>query len=432
MKKILLILLGVAIVFTPGLAFGKVKLKYKKAHFAFMGDASKAGEKLKVHWSRPHPGKFVWGKVEFEKGVYNWKKIDKEIRRNQKYKSEIMATLWPYAEWDQKNCRKKLKPKRRSMFKSLGKYRNKPCDMKRYKEWVEAAVERYDGDGKDDMKNLKYPVKYWEIINEPSMRGSLTFFAGKPKAYVSVMKATYDAVKKSDEKAKVMNGGLAGDQPFVLSYWRKVMKNGGKKYFNIFNFHCIGGQDKLGIPKIKKFKKKYKIKGKMWMPELEFEAFAQNKVSLTSEEWSIYMVQQYVYAFFNNVTRIFYVGLTNAPGDSESWLIYKDKKEQNKDDKKEPEKIENIGSISAGTKQATYYAFQTMVNKLENYTKVKKITVNQYKFKVGKKWIYVLWGDGSVPSELTGQVSMSDVYGNEGLINVIDITLGESPVYITR
>ena len=36
-----------------------------------------------------------------------------------------------------------------------------------YQDFVKQLVERYDGDGIDDMPGLKNPIKYWQIDNEP-------------------------------------------------------------------------------------------------------------------------------------------------------------------------------------------------------------------------------------------------------------------------
>ena len=43
-----------------------------------------------------------------------------------------------------------------------------PKDMGAYVRWVEAVVERYE-DGIDDMPNLKSPIVYWEVDNEPDL-----------------------------------------------------------------------------------------------------------------------------------------------------------------------------------------------------------------------------------------------------------------------
>ena len=57
------------------------------------------------------------------------------------------------------------------------------------------------------MPGLIYPIRYWEAGNEPSMQEELIFFKGTPADYFELLKATYQAVRKSDQSAKVLHGG---------------------------------------------------------------------------------------------------------------------------------------------------------------------------------------------------------------------------------
>ena len=75
----------------------------------------------------------------------------------------------------------------------------RPKDPEAYSRWVRAAVERYDGDGENDMPGLRIPVKHWQVDNEPP-RGR----AG----YADLVRVTSRAVKQADPEAKVLVGGL--------------------------------------------------------------------------------------------------------------------------------------------------------------------------------------------------------------------------------
>lgn len=61
------------------------------------------------------------------------------------------VTIWPYADEDQKTCHSKLPNSPRRDFLELGDYRRKSCNTQAYLNFVESLVERYDGDGKNDM-----------------------------------------------------------------------------------------------------------------------------------------------------------------------------------------------------------------------------------------------------------------------------------------
>lgn len=93
-----------------------------------------------------------------------------------------------------------------------------PPDMAAYTAYVRAFVERYDGDGIDDMPGLRGPVRYWEVDNEPDLKNSrparsadraydpATFCT--PQEYARVFLASAAAIKQAFPGARVLNGGL--------------------------------------------------------------------------------------------------------------------------------------------------------------------------------------------------------------------------------
>ena len=124
-------------------------------------------------WVRPHPGPFVWNQIEKSQGSFSWDKSDQYVVYAQENNQTILATIWPYANWEQKLCKRK---KGRSPFgKHFAKYLSKPCSMENYKTFLLALVDRYDGDGNNDMPGLTKPITYWEIMNEPEFK---MFFKG--------------------------------------------------------------------------------------------------------------------------------------------------------------------------------------------------------------------------------------------------------------
>ena len=108
-------------------------------------------------WVRPHPGPFIWNKIEKEKGNFSWGETDKYVNYAQLHNQNIIATIWPHANWEQKSCKRK---KAKSPFgKSFTKYLSKPCSMDDYKNFLVKLVDRYDGDGLNDMPGLTKPIK---------------------------------------------------------------------------------------------------------------------------------------------------------------------------------------------------------------------------------------------------------------------------------
>lgn len=75
----------------------------------------------------------------------------------------------------------------------------RPKDAEAYARWVRATVERYDGDGVDDMPGLARPARHWQVDNEPP-RGR--------EGYPDLQRITYRAIKEADPEARVLIGGL--------------------------------------------------------------------------------------------------------------------------------------------------------------------------------------------------------------------------------
>ena len=123
-----------------------------------------------------------------------------------------------------------------------------PKDLEGYKRFVKEVVERYDGDGKEDMPGLEYPVKYWLIEDEPMWR---MYFNGTGSDYAVVLDAAYEAVKSADPGANVICamlrevGNKASSQPraFMEDFFKKLAESGNKRPYDIIDQHWIGGED---------------------------------------------------------------------------------------------------------------------------------------------------------------------------------------------
>lgn len=116
-----------------------------------------------------------------------------------------------------------------------------------YREFLKKFVERYDGDGIDDMPGLRYPVKYWEIVNEPGLQGDeLKFFHGTSQEYLEILKTSYEVIKEVDEDAKIVMGGMAGMHTKFVEFWSPIIKEAGN-YFDIANIHSIDSDERRKI-----------------------------------------------------------------------------------------------------------------------------------------------------------------------------------------
>ncbi|MEK6868636.1 MAG: hypothetical protein AABX63_04230, partial [Nanoarchaeota archaeon] len=140
---------------------------------------------------------------------------------------------------------------------SIGKERTKPGTWKfinkeveeKYLKFVKKVVERYDGDGIDDMPGLKNPIKYWQIENEPA------FLYGPNydwQGFSYLVEITYKTIKENSPEAKIALGGLAvgfpvnPNDPFFEKAMREqkfyisLLNNLKGKYIDIFDIHYYG------------------------------------------------------------------------------------------------------------------------------------------------------------------------------------------------
>jgi len=234
-------------------------------------------------WARPHPGPFAWGWIEKEKGEFDFERTDEYAKEAQNNDIAILATIWPFADWDQSKCHADecyvseediFYPRTKmGLDEGIPKSRCAPCNMEDYKNFISKVVERYDGDGINDMPGLKIPVKYWEILNEPEMSDkTLTFYKGTQEEYVEILKASSEAIKTACPDCRIVHGGAAGIQDYMLNYWEEIFKLDGQQYIDIANIHYIRSSDlsTLNVDGFKKMLDKYNIDKPIWVTEAEY------------------------------------------------------------------------------------------------------------------------------------------------------------------
>ncbi|MFH1520580.1 MAG: hypothetical protein ABID61_02975 [Candidatus Micrarchaeota archaeon] len=231
-------------------------------------------------WARPHPGPFVWGFIERVQGSYDFSYTDEYVKEAQKNNISLLVTVWPFADWDLQDhpeCRVSYNDvfyPRKGINDGLPIFRCKPNNMELYKKFLSVLVERYDGDGQDDMPGLIIPVKYWEISNEPEMKSDeLTFFFGDEDDYLEILKESYQTIKQNCSDCKVVHAGAAGSDESSLLFWGNVYSKGGTNYFDIANTHFVsfGDEETLNIKNFQFLLNEHNIDKQLWLTEAEFK-----------------------------------------------------------------------------------------------------------------------------------------------------------------
>lgn len=257
---------------------GRIKGPDTESRFGFLAFPEEDGRRVRstgARWVRPHPGPFIWGRMQTSAGApIRFQEADRMVRSAQGQKLSLLVTLWPYAKWDQRAYKRSKGCRIRDEFRhELGEFRCVPRSRGKYRRWVQAVVERYDGDGRSDMKGLRTAVKFWEASNEPDLRGpGLQFFVGSAREYVNLLADTYRAARSADKKAKVLIAGAAGGQEEFIDFWRSVLSHKrARSSFDIGNVHCISGGDygSLNVAPYKNLLQEKGIKKQIWVTEAE-------------------------------------------------------------------------------------------------------------------------------------------------------------------
>ena len=115
-----------------------------------------------------------------------------------------------------------------------------------FSEFVDALVERYDGDGVLDAPGSPL-VKDWEFFNEPDQISApnVDNWGDHGTLYAEMLSEVYPVVKAANPQAKVVFGGIAydwwkettPDGPFSRAFLDDVLKAGGGANFDVMNFH---------------------------------------------------------------------------------------------------------------------------------------------------------------------------------------------------
>lgn len=419
-----------------------------------------------AYWMRG--ADLVWNEIEKKEGKFDWEFMDEMIKRSSSKSSGEtyhLSIIWPYTNWDQDVCHKEDKYLATGHLKRGGEdlKMGAPCDMEAYANFVEKAVERYDGDGIDDMPDLKVPIKYWEIINEPSMQGGslggagedLKFFVGTSEEYLETLKTSYKSIKKADPKAKVLHAGMAGMMDEFLEFWDPIFEAGAGDYFDIANMHTISTletREDLFMIKYKEYLKKYGLQDKpIWLTEVEFHGLMEKPDDIGAFERLL--VRASVFALAQGADKLFYI---------ENWLFWDNEgpgivieekpegdimKEEEKEKEMEKEK-DKFGNDEELLDSSTHKVYLNLIDKINEFDKIETIKeeyvenehmgdgatskIGQYKFISGENEIYVLWGQSDLPEELSGAVTVTNIYGESSKKSVEDIILSDEPVFVEK
>ena len=174
--------------------------------------ARQLGGFMGVRWA--NFARINWGEIEPRapvdgKHTYHWAALDEAVRQWQRYGVHILMSLRFVSPWAN------AKPTG-EQFTYLGgpwawipagsgDYLPKPEHQQDLRDFITRLVERYDGDGVDDMPGLLFPILHYQVCNEAYNE---LFWAGTAEEYGAHLKEVARAARDACPKVKIVLSGV--------------------------------------------------------------------------------------------------------------------------------------------------------------------------------------------------------------------------------
>jgi hypothetical protein len=148
-----------------------------------------------VAYAKPQLVFGIWGNLEPERGQWQWEQLDALIAEYQAAGftgQQILLTA--ESPWASRVPA--------GLFAQIDTF-PKDEHIADYENFVRRVVERYDGDGVDDMPGLIYPIHEYGIEREFT-----GYWPGSAEDYVRLLRIAYPVVHEADPDAVVMQAAL--------------------------------------------------------------------------------------------------------------------------------------------------------------------------------------------------------------------------------
>jgi hypothetical protein len=229
---------------------------------------------------------------------------------------------------------------------------------------------------------------------------------------VELLRLSSEAIHEADPQAKVVQGGASSAYDFMIDFWEDSFSLGAAQYFDISNVHSINGPEDLWTEDWAALMNRHNVDKPYWVTEVQISS-GQGFKGLAEDEQAEMIVKGFVEAFGNGAEKVFYSFFRADP-----YL---------------PSDLSDSALIDAsGHRKLGYHAMQTLIEKLGCFDSVEKLGQTIYKFSANNSTIYVLWGSSALPSNLSGQIIVTDIYGKETSMKASDLRLSDLPVFIEQ
>jgi hypothetical protein len=280
-----------------------------RSYFPSLVDSRSGWMRTEIYWNRVEP-------QNTSPGYYDWTTIDQILTPAIHLDINVIGTILGNPSW-------------------ASTYPNGPIDrtsLNEFVQFVNALVERYDGDGLWDAP-CSPVVNYWEFYNEPdrNVPGEPEFswragWGQNATEYAQMLAAVYPAIKAANPNAQVVFGGIAHDWferqggEFVEDWVQQVLEAGGGDYFDYMNLHAFANfwpEHALQPPGF--LEKVEKMRGILQSYGYD-KPFVVTETSFTSKSWESVEIRNELQA--RNVTKIFTQALAADVKGTTWFLLY--------------------------------------------------------------------------------------------------------------
>lgn len=330
-----------------------------------------------------------WATIEKEEGVFDFRLHDARVRDAQDNFLSVLGTI------------------DFSVVPDFAKEAGKHCNEEKYLQYLHAVVERYDGDGTEDMEGLLLPIKFWEIGNETLNK---PMFDGTSADYAKILQISYKSIKENDPESFVLIGGWVTGANSLdlfqqsLDEFEIVLQNGGGVCFDIMNFHQYQDDCDFGtyqhVQGFKKVLAKYGLEKPIWITETNTKTYKEKnngKVILHSvEQQSCDLIKRFVIAFDAGVDVVFWHGLDDS-GENNPGVGFFDEE---------------------GVPKPIFYNLQHLIETIGHFTKVERLQLTSHDYMYcftldgcNEEYAVIAWTeqDNQIP------VDVSNVFGNKNV-----------------
>jgi hypothetical protein len=395
------------------------------------GDPWACAREIGVRWHRPVVYAFWFMCQDDSATTFRWDRLDASVRGVPKGTN----VLWNLS------ARSRTHP---SSFL--------PRDMQGYRDYVQAVVERYDGNAPGSPV-----VRYWQVENEPNLGPQ----QGTPEQYAELLRETYRAAKQANPRCKIVIGGVGGwvghgpgsSLQQFRTFYIPVLKELDGTGFDIFDYHWYGNA--LGDYRaygevhheVRAALNKYGFKQvPIWITEMgSFSGRPRGHRPQSEAQQAGDLLRRYVYPLSLGVQKVFWAfGLVEGFKHDDGYfdhtgLIYDG---------------HETGDRGRGVRKLAYYTYKLMTEELEGKRFVENVPhlpAHVYGYRFGKEadWVIIVWwdwwnepektekavmfpveADVSITSALTDRNGVRRSWDADGRGNHLTLKLGKEPLFI--